>query len=67
MATSSSWTISAPKRAAINKAIRAKGARRFFLPQYSPDLNPIAKWTVPEFFYVPTEHAAASQRRVPPG
>jgi transposase len=29
------------KRAAINKAIRAKGARRFFLPQYSPDLNPI--------------------------
>jgi hypothetical protein len=29
------------KRAAINKAIRAKGARRFFPPQYSPDLNPI--------------------------
>jgi hypothetical protein len=29
------------KRAAIDKAIRAKGARRFFLPQYSPDLNPI--------------------------
>jgi transposase len=29
------------KRAAINKAIRAKGARRFFQPQYSPDLNPI--------------------------
>jgi hypothetical protein len=27
------------KRAAIDKAIRAKGARRFFLP--SPDLNPI--------------------------
>jgi transposase len=29
------------KGAAINKAIRATGARRFFLPQYSPDLNPI--------------------------
>jgi transposase len=29
------------KSAAINKAIRASGARRFFLPQYSPDLNPI--------------------------
>ena len=29
------------KSAAINKAIRATGARRFFLPQYSPDLNPI--------------------------
>jgi transposase len=33
--------LGSPKRAAINKAIRAKGARRFFLPQYSPDLNPI--------------------------
>ena len=29
------------KGAAIDKAIRARGARRFFLPQYSPDLNPI--------------------------
>jgi transposase len=29
------------KRAAINKAISAKGARRFFPPQNSPDLNPI--------------------------
>ena len=29
------------KSAATNKAIRATGARRFFLPQYSPDLNPI--------------------------
>jgi hypothetical protein len=29
------------KGAAINEAIRARGARRFFLPQYSPDLNPI--------------------------
>jgi transposase len=33
--------LGSPKRAAIDKAIRAKGARRFFLPQYSPDLNPI--------------------------
>jgi transposase len=31
--------LGSPKRAAIDKAIRAKGARRFFLP--SPDLNPI--------------------------
>jgi len=29
------------KSAAIDKAIRAKGARRVFLPKYSPDLNPI--------------------------
>ena len=29
------------KGAAINKTIRKRGARRFFLPQYSPDLNPI--------------------------
>jgi DDE superfamily endonuclease len=33
--------LGSPKRAAIDKAIRAKGARRFFLPQYSPDLNPV--------------------------
>jgi hypothetical protein len=33
--------LGSPKRAAIDKAIRAKGARRFFLPQYSSDLNPI--------------------------
>ena len=29
------------KSAAISKAIRANGARRVFLPKYSPDLNPI--------------------------
>ena len=29
------------KGAVIDKAVRARGARRFFLPQYSPDLNPI--------------------------
>ena len=29
------------KAAAVNKAIRARGARRVFLPKYSPDLNPI--------------------------
>jgi transposase len=29
------------KSAAIDKAIRARGARRVFLPKYSPDLNPI--------------------------
>jgi transposase len=29
------------KAAAVKKAIRARGARRVFLPKYSPDLNPI--------------------------
>jgi transposase len=29
------------KGAAVRAAIRAAGARRFFLPPYSPDLNPI--------------------------
>ncbi len=29
------------KRPAVRKAIRAAGARLFFLPPYSPDLNPI--------------------------
>ena len=29
------------KGAAVRKAIRAAGAKRIFLPPYSPDLNPI--------------------------
>lgn len=29
------------KSAAVRQAIRAVGARLFFLPKYSPDLNPI--------------------------
>jgi transposase len=29
------------KGAAVRRAIRAAGARLFFLPKYSPDLNPI--------------------------
>src|SRR6202040_4183277 len=29
------------KGKAVRRAIRAAGARLFFLPQYSPDLNPI--------------------------
>ena len=29
------------KSAAVRQAIRAAGARLFFLPKYSPDLNPI--------------------------
>ena len=29
------------KSEAVRKAIRATGARLFFLPPYSPDLNPI--------------------------
>jgi transposase len=31
----------APKGKAIRRAIRAAGAKLFFLPKYSPDLNPI--------------------------
>ena len=31
------------KSAAVRRAIRAAGARLFFLPKYSPDLNPIEK------------------------
>jgi transposase len=29
------------KSKAVRQAIRAAGARLFFLPKYSPDLNPI--------------------------
>lgn len=36
-ATSSSWTISA----VVRQLVRAAGARLWFLPPYSPDLNPI--------------------------
>jgi transposase len=31
------------KSAAVRRAIRDAGARLFFLPEYSPDLNPIEK------------------------
>ena len=41
-ATSSSWTISAATICkAVRQLIRSAGAKLFFLPQYSPDLNPI--------------------------
>ena len=41
-ATSSSWTISAATREKpFAGLIRAAGAKLFFLPKYSPDLNPI--------------------------
>lgn len=33
--------LSSHKRPAIRRAIRTAGARLFYLPQYSPDLNPI--------------------------
>ncbi len=33
--------LSSHKRKAVRDAIRAAGAKRFFLPKYSPDLNPI--------------------------
>jgi transposase len=32
------------KRQAIRRAIRAAGAKLFFLPPYSPDLNPIEQF-----------------------
>src|SRR6185437_11625904 len=38
-ATSSSWTISAATEA--KSCVRSSGAKLFFLPKYSPDLNPI--------------------------
>ena len=41
-AISSSWTISAATKAsAVRQLIRSAGAKLFFLPKYSPDLNPI--------------------------
>lgn len=41
-ATSSSWTTpGSHKSKAVRDAIRSVGARRLFLPAYSPDLNPI--------------------------
>ena len=40
--TSSSWTISAVTSGnTIRQLIRSAGAKLFFLPKYSPDLNPI--------------------------
>jgi transposase len=42
--TSSSWTISEPTKAKpCGELIRSRGAnyKLFFLPKYSPDLNPI--------------------------
>jgi transposase len=40
-ATWSSWTISEVTKGGVRQAIRAAGAKLFFLPPYSPDLNPI--------------------------
>jgi transposase len=40
-ATLSSWTTSAAKGRAVRAAIRAAKAKLFFLPAYSPALNPI--------------------------
>ena len=51
------------KGKAIRRAIRAAGARLFFLPPYSPDLNPIAGVRQAEAF--PAERtAAATWRRI---
>ena len=40
-ATSSSWTISAATKAKPSASYPRAGAKLFFLPPYSPDLNPI--------------------------
>jgi transposase len=40
-AKSSSWTISAATEAKPSASIRSAGAKLFFLPKDSPDLNPI--------------------------
>ena len=34
-------TLSSHKNVAVHAALRAAGAKLFFLPAYSPDLNPI--------------------------
>ena len=57
-ATSSSWTISAATRSkSCEHVIRSAGARLFFLPKYSPDLNPI------EQVFAKLKHLAAQSRR----
>ena len=45
------------KGAAVRRAIRAAGAKLFFLPKYSPDLNPI------EQVFAKLKHLGASKRR----
>jgi DDE superfamily endonuclease len=40
-AISSSWITSAARSKAVRQLIRSVGAKLFFLPKYSPDLNPI--------------------------
>ena len=41
-AISSSWTtLGSHKSKAVRQLIRSVGAKLFFLPKYSPDLNPI--------------------------
>jgi hypothetical protein len=58
--TSSSWTISAAIRAKpCGRSFAPTGARLFFLPKYSPDLNPIEQ--------VFAKQAPAAQNRRPNG
>jgi transposase len=46
------------KGSAVRQAIRAAGAKLFFLPKYSPDLNPIEK-----FFAKLKHHLRKAQKR----
>jgi transposase len=50
------------KGKAVRRAIRAAGARLFFLPKYSPDLNPIE-----QLFAKLKHHLRASQKRTRDG
>src|SRR5262249_42590637 len=48
------------KGKAVRRAIRAAGARLFYLPKYSPDLNPI------EQFFAKLKHGFARLQSAPP-
>ena len=48
------------KANAVRRAIRAAGARLFYLPKYSPDLNPI------EQFFAKLKHWLRKAAREPP-
>jgi transposase len=47
------------KGKAVRRAIRLAGAKLFFLPKYSPDLNPI------EQLFAKLKHLCAEPRREP--
>lgn len=61
LATSLSWTIPAATESKIvRQLIRSAGARLFYLPKYSPELNPIE-----QFFKLKHFRKAAARRSKP--